>query len=188
MQRSGFKLGSFTLLELVVVLGILVVLAGMVTPILDRGLYDAAEGVTRTNLGAVRDAITGRFSYQADVGLRPSTIRDLLVRPTDGTAPPFNPQTGIGWRGPYLMDQGFTYVVQVEAGFTGAYGVEGDPAVPDGWRKPIVLQTPLGDAHRARIVSAGPDGILQTPADVAYPLPASRGDDLLVFLYMADAE
>lgn len=103
-----------------------------------------------------------------------------------------------------------------------AYGYPGEPALFDPWGSPYVLQVPpsqafaltggrladVSDEERfryARVVSAGPDGILSTPcyyantnevasswteakrrASVFGGTAAQRGDDLVLFLLRAD--
>lgn len=102
------------------------------------------------------------------------------------------------------------------------YGYPGEPALIDPWGNPYVLQIPPPQAfadnlgvlkevsdeerfHYARIVSAGPDGILSTPCFYANTnsvgsswseadrlisrvagSPSDRGDDLVLFLNRAD--
>ncbi len=103
------------------------------------------------------------------------------------------------------------------------YGFPGEPALHDPWGAPYVLQipprqafvlpsgalAPVGETERfryARIVSAGPDGILSTPcfyantnaagsawgpaqrrASIFAGRPEDRGDDLVLFLQRHDA-
>lgn len=95
-----------------------------------------------------------------------------------------------------------------------AYGQGGEPAVGDPWGNPYVLQIPAAEAfdapseaarfRYARLVSAGPDGILQTPCfNGASPTAvqrrqlrlagrmsdgstAPRGDDLVLFINRPD--
>ena len=103
------------------------------------------------------------------------------------------------------------------------YGLPGEPALFDPWGAPYVLQipppqafvlssgglAPVGETERfryARIVSAGPDGILSTPcfyvntnatgsvwgpaqrrASIFAGRPEDRGDDLVLFLHRSDA-
>jgi hypothetical protein len=82
------------------------------------------------------------------------------------------------------------------------YGAAGDNAMADPWGNPIVIQVPpaeeftnvVSDAKRfryARLVSAGPDGVLDTPRDrlagrQSDGTTAMRGDDLVLFLNRAD--
>ena len=75
----------------------------------------------------------------------------------------------------------------------GDYGTTNDPALADPWGNPVVLQMPTNvpdddECWRfARLVSAGPDGILQTPAETI-PVRTNRGDDLVLFLNRANAD
>lgn len=81
------------------------------------------------------------------------------------------------------------------------YGAAGDRTAADPWGNPIVVQVPPASAfdsstpekrfQYARIVSAGPDGILDTPRDrLAGMQPEgtteARGDDLVIFLSRQD--
>ncbi len=82
------------------------------------------------------------------------------------------------------------------------YGRAGDVAIGDPWGNPIVLQIPLeeafalpaSDAKRfryARLVSAGPDGVLQTPCNRLAGMQSDgsctlRGDDHVLFLTRPD--
>jgi prepilin-type N-terminal cleavage/methylation domain-containing protein len=85
---------------------------------------------------------------------------------------------------------------------TSRYGEPGDLTVGDPWGNPIVIQVPDAAAftqptqaeHRlrfARLVSAGPDGVLTTPLDRLAGLAPDgtkplRGDDLVQFLNRSD--
>lgn len=191
MRRPAGQPG-FTLLELVVVAAILVVLAGIAIPHLFGVRDSAAATATEATLASVRDAIVGDTvdhpGFRADTGRLPATVRGLFVQPTG--VPTFDRITGRGWRGPYIREATGTYRIDVARGRTALYGTDGDPAVVDGWGSPIVVQSPAGgDAAQreafTRLLSAGADGIFQTPADL-YPPLDSRGDDRVLFLLRAD--
>ena len=82
----------------------------------------------------------------------------------------------------------------------------GDPTVTDAWGHPIVIQEPTGDVgndqtiaelglvgaaaewarRHTRLVSAGRDGVIQTPANALMPTLVERGDDEILFLYRHD--
>jgi hypothetical protein len=157
---------------------------------------DSAQTVARASLHAIRDAIHGTSEapgYLTDMkfvpGFRCATIcaRDLLDAPSSYPSfSHFDPAAKRGWRGPY---------------------VKGDPASSDGmtivdpWGNPIIIQVPpvgkggsTDDLERfryARVLSGGPDGKVQTPADPLAGLQsdgtsAARGDDLILFLNRAD--
>jgi len=185
-RRAGL-----TLLELLVVLVVLVALAVVVVPMLSD-LRFGREGeerktpqqiVTEQTLLQVRAAILGADGQKGlwpDLAQReadlPQTIAELFV-PRVGW-PDFDPNTRLGWRGPYLLSNGARY------GATDAYGNADDPAVLDGWGWPIVIQIP--DAEHIRLVSKGEDGVLDTPPAVNLPTLAACGDDVILFLRVAD--
>ncbi|MCY2927963.1 MAG: prepilin-type N-terminal cleavage/methylation domain-containing protein [Planctomycetota bacterium] len=184
---------GFTLLELVLVAAILVILAGIVLPSISGLREDSSLTATTETFHAIRNAVAGtegRPGYLADMGRLPSTLRDLFIQPAGAT--PFDRFTARGWRGPYLMDATGTYRVDVAKGFLPAYGAEGDPALADAWGRPVILQVPTtaSDTNQrdqfTRIVSAGPDGVVQTPPASLYPTTDHRGDDVLLFLMRPD--
>jgi type II secretory pathway pseudopilin PulG len=105
----------------------------------------------------------------------------------------YDPVSSRGWSGPYIDHASGvlgTYGVNASAGFTENYGESGDPCPVDAWGRPIVLQQPVaaGSIHSnisvnyARVVSAGKDGVLQTPSDVLEPSSQQIGDDLVLYL------
>lgn len=117
----------------------------------------------------------------ATIAFLPRSTADVL----------YDPVTRRGWSGPYLMSTMGTYQIAPARGFSDLYGQNGDPAPLDGWGNPIVLQQPVllsasvasySDLTYARLVSAGPNGILETPATVLSPTLAERGDDVILSL------
>jgi len=195
---------ALTLAELVVVLAILVVLGSLVLPAAGRFTADTRESVTRLSLSRLRDVIAEIY-WQDDRDRqlpRPGTagltagrvdhpqLRYLFVNPTttpdETAAVTYDYDYLRGWRGPYLVHRdGSLYTVNAVNGFTTRYGLDGDPTVLDGWGRPIVLQNPSLPADTiqdVRLVSAGPDGILQTPAATATAALTATitGDDVLL--------
>jgi prepilin-type N-terminal cleavage/methylation domain-containing protein len=186
---------AMTLLELLIVVAVLVALAGLVIPMFSDIATRAADVTTRATLTAIARAITGvpeAPGFRQDLGKLPTAIGDLLVI---GSHPTFEPASARGWRGPYLLHHGAVYAIDASKGFTTAYGSAGSPTLRDAWGNPIVLQFPAkaGTDFTAeekstyvRLISAGPDGVLDTPADVLMPASAARDDDLLLFIATAD--
>jgi len=125
-----------------------------------------------------------------------------------------NMLAGRCWQGPYTMHTGANWRFGGETdpadpdyhrGFTTLYGEPGttgtgDPTVFDAWGHPIVLQEPTEapsgitdpdelariQHQHVRLVSAGEDGVLDTPTDVLMPDTTQRNDDLVVFLFRHD--
>jgi len=189
---------GFTIIELVVVVAILAALAGMVVPLLGATTDDSMLKATKVNLSHVRDVIMGnpeRPGYFSDIGKLPEIMADLFIIP-DGESP-YNRNTRRGWRGPYVTNASGTYAIDVTRGFTSVYCYAGlptrdDPAILDAWRNPLVIQRPASGTVEqkslfTRIVSAGPDGIINTPINLLYPELSDRGDDIVIFLRRADA-
>ncbi len=117
-----------------------------------------------------------------------------------------NMLSGRTWQGPYLSHTGARYTITDAdgsgTGFTDRYG---EAAVLDAWGRPIVLQVPdesatdlpsdLGEFTEtqirrlhARLVSAGPNGRIETPTDVLMPSAAERDDDVVLFLFRHDED
>jgi type II secretory pathway pseudopilin PulG len=212
-QLAIQKRVGLTLLELVIVVAILAIVAGFIIPsgayLEKRAKYTAANA----SLAAIRDAIAGtadKPGYYSDTGQYPNTLQDLFVQPAG--IPAFNRDTGRGWRGPYLLNATATYPAYTNGflgptssppyGITGNpanYGTTGDSAIVDPWGNVIILQwptsgTPAQNQAFIRLISAGPDGIVETPqsdpgdpSEPYYPLPADRGDDIVLFINHADS-
>lgn len=187
---------GLTLLELVVVVLVLVALAGILVPILSSDLrvrrgseeVTAPRLVTETTMRRMRDAIMGaegRPGYRGDLpGRLPATVRDLFVKPA--ALADFDMNTRTGWRGPYILEATGRYHVVPALNFTADYGAENDPALLDGWGRPIVIQyaSPDADKKYVRLISAGENGVIDT---LRTDLTAvNRGDDLVLFLRRAD--
>ncbi len=166
---------GYTVLEALVVLGILGVLAGTLLPLVfDSRQRDRAEETVR-QLEALKSAIVGRrspaegapertFGFEGDIGALPDSLEQLVSR--DGL-PGFqlDPASGLGagWRGPYL------------AGGLADRGAELDR---DAFGRPLryaARDTVVGGTPWAGwIRSAGPDGRHRTPDDLVAPLLAAE--------------
>ena len=87
---------GFSLIELMIVLVILGLLAGLVGPQLMRQLEGSKVDVAETQIKMLRSALQ---TYRIDVGTYPTTAQGLaaLMSPPDEVAD--------YWRGPYLQDE-----------------------------------------------------------------------------------
>jgi len=196
---------------MLLVVAILIVLAALIIPLLGNLRFSGAgrnrtaqEIATAATLGAVRDAILGTPAQPGlwqDLGEQPGcfpkTVADLFRASTNLPAKfqSFNPVTRLGWHGPYLSSGTGRYAVNSANNFTSDYGADGDPAILDAWGRPMILQVPkvngTNDILYARLVSAGPDGIIQTPVNKLAPsdlAPSDRGDDVILFLSVPDPQ
>lgn len=199
--RSRLLRRGLTLAEMLVVIAILAMVSGLVLPAVGHYVSDSRETVTRQDLTRLRDVVADVYWHDSysrlprpDLSVSPSRtdapqLRYLFVnRATETAALSFDPEYRRGWRGPYLVEQsGATYTVAASAGFTARYGENGDPAVWDGWGRPIVAQNPglLADGRvDVRLVSAGPNGVLEIPPTMgtAALTAADIGDDVWIGL------
>jgi hypothetical protein len=207
-------------MELMVVLAILAALAGVVIFRLTPGEIRMAGGgrnrtpseiATRTTLENIRQQVLGTPSspgYYADMGRDPlfwPVYLDWLLRVPAASEviagssnyvtrmQNYNPATQVGWRGPYIQVQGYSFAADPARGFTTKYGFGGH-----GWGNPIVMQLPTADytqppltaiRNEARLVSAGPNGNLDSELNnlggyAAYlSNPALAGDDVILWFF-----
>ena len=162
---NGHSRSALTLLELVVVLGILAVLSTVAVrslePIADQARYE----LTQTVLTNVREAIVGEASaarttnvcasYIGATGALPADIDDLFSKPSalqalasqsfDSDRDSVNDVTlSSGWNGPYLhLNAGASDIV-------------------DGWGNELAIATSAGDLE---IASLGSDNDSVAPED-----------------------
>jgi len=210
---------GMTLLEITVVLMALIALAGLVVPFVGGTGSMAMCQATDATLQAVKQSIMGSLagagyyadtlgSYPSDRGDTDYNLKYLFIAGdgsgTDPIAdwPAYSPQTGIGWRGPYLMNgTNLASKATLAANFSDATYVhalaDGDTIVNDGWGRPVILQVPAtcsvsaNPADCARLVSAGPgtgNGLPDADIDTAITDDdaSNRGDDRVLFLKIPD--
>lgn len=91
IDRTEIPAG-FTLVELLVVLAIMALLAGLVAPRVVGFLGSANVKASQVQLGNVEAGID---LYRLDVGVYPSTLQDLVARPAEAPR----------WNGPYFKKE-----------------------------------------------------------------------------------
>jgi len=126
----GFGAEGFTLVEMVVVVAIIALLAGVITPLIFNLLDDANEASTREEMANIRNAAV---NYYRDVNQWPPTwvsdgttvytgLKMLAVTKTNhgyllpcdssgqpyeyaAPVPAYDTSTGMGWNGPYATTE-----------------------------------------------------------------------------------
>jgi prepilin-type N-terminal cleavage/methylation domain-containing protein len=193
---------GLTLAELLIVISVLSVLATLVLPTVGNFLGESRNDVTQQSLARLRDVIAQTYWQDANRNLPQRNtsvtpvpagrmtspqLRYLFVNPlTEDATVTYNPAYRLGWRGPYLVaNSGSVYTINATTGFLEQYGENGDPTVLDGWGNPLVIQNPgtLADGGQdVRLVSAGPNGVLNIPpGKLTQDLTATDiGDDIFV--------
>ncbi|MBR2642081.1 MAG: type II secretion system major pseudopilin GspG [Lentisphaeria bacterium] len=127
MQKKGFRKHSFTLIEVVVAIMIVVMLASLATPLYFRYVRKAKLDTAKTQLKLLEQAL---MDYKLDVGKFPETSDGLqsLVE---------NVSQNEKWDGPYLKPSvpkdpwgnDYVYVSPGEHGDfdLSSYGADGQP-------------------------------------------------------------
>lgn len=120
---------------------------------------------------------------------RPTDMRDY---DTSAGERYYDPVLRIGWRDAWLSAT-TTTPYEIVGSFTDSYGEGSDLAPIDGWGNPVVIQLPEVSAgitelevDNVRLVSAGPDGVIDTPAGALTPTAVQKNDDLVLYLYRED--
>jgi type II secretory pathway pseudopilin PulG len=173
--------GGFTIVELLVVLLVLVGLAGVAISVSGVAWNQAESSLGLTQLVEAQKAVQ-RFEF--DNRRWPMRLSELSIQPAD--LPAHDPIRGFGWRGPYLSPVRGVYAVDAEQGFLADYGNSGDPVPLDLFDRALVLQRPDAQGRYLRVVSAGANGKLETPAQENYPARSICGDDALLYIREAD--
>jgi prepilin-type N-terminal cleavage/methylation domain-containing protein len=151
MNGAG-RCSGFTLLELVVVIAVLGVLAGAISPAVVQRIVEARVESTREEAEAIHEAIVGRpaesvFGFVGDIGRFPATFNELAQQ---GGLPAFTTATvrnvGMGWRGPYVNT-----------------GTSSGDYLTDAFGRAYT------GAATGQVRSAGPDGVVNNADDIVYP-------------------
>lgn len=176
---------GFTLVEVIVILVVLSILAAIAVPLVLRIFTVTAENTTNTEMQNLKNAMIGDpdklassqrsdFGYVGDMGCLPSSIQDLLTKPSGAPNYSFNStvQIGAGWRGPYITGA--------------ASGQETDTFTKDEWGNSYSYTVSGGCPLTATFISNGPDAALSTSDDINYSI-ASSDTTSTVSGYIKDA-
>jgi general secretion pathway protein G len=102
---------GFTLIELVIVIIVLGIVAGVAIPKFSSLTEQSRISATKDEMLRLKEAIVGdprlvssgeyiNRGFLGDVGYPPSRLSDLTVKPD--SIPSYNAVTRIGWNGPYI--------------------------------------------------------------------------------------
>ncbi|MEE9200443.1 MAG: hypothetical protein V3V45_03265 [Candidatus Brocadiales bacterium] len=161
------KTSGFSIIEIAIVIGIVAVLAGVLTPLTFKLIAARKERAARDELEVLKEAIIGKatstehgeeftFGFIGDIGNVPASLDRLK---TIGSLPAYSYDStkgmGAGWNGPYIMEK-----------FSGDF--KDDPWGTDySYSTTGGTNTDLGVEYLATITSAGPDHTLSTSDDLS---------------------
>ena len=213
-----FAQKGMTLIEITVVLLILIALAGLTIPYIGGTTRKALCDATDVSMANIKRTIMERYSLDTlgnfPVSKTGSTINSdfslhYLFAP--GGWPTFDPDTQVGWRGPYVQN-GIILNAADEGALDGSFKDVSSPfdaatdhihlnladtqtVILDAWGRPIIIQVrdeadcsdwglPTDQGQCARLVSAGPgSGISLANGALNTVISETRkGDDRIIYL------
>lgn len=161
------KRKQFSLLELLIVVGILGVLVTLVLPNFTNVQDDAREKVMKTEMQAIQAAF-GRFSSDTGVHSDTTKLTDIAdyglwplmdkIHPnaavTTITYSDYDAETGIGRRGPYLAEED---EITIDAADLATIFGQAEDAAPTTSVTIPVVKDPYGGYYRVLMPSSGTD-------------------------------
>ncbi len=183
---------SFTMIELLTVVAIIAVLAGIAVGVTNLVLNKSAEAKTEATIKALEIALNmykDKFGHYLDVSIIPKalTIEDSSI--LDDTAEAKEKFKVSLWQ---FLDQKLINSATIANGSTRYF--------KDGWDRPLLYRSP-GHYNKTTfdLGSVGPDGKIgdggtpiSTPADITssintdYNANFGKGDDIVNFIHNAD--
>lgn len=124
MKGLGHRFGhnaanGFTLIELVIIIIILGIIAGVAVPKFGAMTENSKINAAKDEMRLIKEAIVGdprlvsgneyiSRGFEGDVGFPPSRLTDLVIKPD--SIPAYDKYSRIGWNGPYLDSAGQSYL------------------------------------------------------------------------------
>lgn len=203
--RRGGNAG-FTLVEVIVVLAVVLLLTGIAVPMISGYMNDGRRARAEAEVKVVASAVT---SFYKDVGVWPArssagTNNVLYTLCSGPSLPTTNPFTNNNAMRTWLMDgthgdtldnhlltntpggsQGGAYPTTGSVRWRGPYSAGGTPLDP--WGRPYLVTVRSGTSTNATnykrlfVLSAGPDGALNTPAALTAATEIT-GDDIGIII------
>lgn len=119
IDNNAVREAGFTLVELVIILVVLGIIAGVAIPKFGNLTNSSKITATKKEMLALKRAIVGDPSvvaggqlvdrgFEGDVGFVPSSLSDLAIKPD--SIPSYNKLTRLGWNGAYIDSSGGDYL------------------------------------------------------------------------------
>ncbi len=167
--------GGFTLIEVIVVAGIIAILAGILVPLIFKEIDEARITRAAADTKSISTAI---MVFRKDTGKWPALLDDCSTAVTllegDGNAPN-NDITAVGYD--TTVTESLNNYLQTDIGcYTNWKGPYMAVVTADPWGRKYYLNAKQFNINRiVWIISAGPNGILETdPQSTMQPV----GDDI----------
>ena len=174
---------AFTLIEVIIVLAIIAILAGVAVPVALKLFERTAEDATREEMDNIKKSIIGDtrklqgsfrsdFGFLGDIGCVPDDLQRIFrndAPPLPSSLPTWTfdstKQTGAGWKGPYITGA--------------ATGQETDVYMKDQWGNDYTYTVPAAPPTcrlTATLTSNGPNGNFES----------GGGDDIALSIIAAE--
>jgi prepilin-type N-terminal cleavage/methylation domain-containing protein len=183
---------GFTLIEVIVAIAVVAILAGVITPSVIKHLEDSRRARAMNDCGTIGAAVASFYKDLARLPNAPTPADATLVLVGTGNAPTQGPANTAHWitgttdtlfnhlgqnRPLNVAANAYPAVAGTELIWRGPY--QGTfPPDPWGNRYEINVGASIAAANSVVVLSAGPDGIVQTPFALGYTANAS-GDDII---------
>ncbi len=188
---SGRDARGFTLMEIIVILGVVAILAAVLAPMVVRYLEDANKAKAESDVRQIAAAIlkfsrdTGRFPYYQSGGAT-GTTPDFEVLKGPGTYPalgtsnwPQDTSADVDTLDNQLQRNGPAYVTTGRFAWRGPYL---DALSEDPWGRSYLANVGKlqpGQNSQVWVISAGPNGVVDTPFATSSTAGAAlSGDDI----------
>lgn len=139
---------GFTLLEVIVVLAIISIFAGIAGTVIGTSVLSTEIEASEDRMDQLRDAL---LAYYGDTDEFPAATGDAVNDLADLVSDP----TVTGWDGPYISS-----------------GFENDDFLKDAWKRPLAYAYASGTAS-CTIAGNGPDGISGNSDDMTMTIDAT---------------
>lgn len=187
MTRESHPSSGFTLVELVVVVAIIALLAGILIPVVTSQIDDARKSRAMGDMDVIAKAFS---TFRTHTGMWPNdptvvAVASMTTSTLDFVGFPSlyaNPQSLTGWKGPYL-NTGYMNGTTMQASLAPTSTAAG-AGMLDPWGQPYRVYTfaqVSGVGGAICLVSRGPNGVFDSTAtQVQNGTPAS--DDIVLVI------
>jgi len=157
---------GFTLIEIIIVIAVIAILAGIATPSIVKNIRDSRIARTRSDCKEVASAMASFYKDTAQWPNQKNGARFYYTLKTGGSDPAR--MWGGAWSNRadtfenHLITNTPNYPTTGEQKWDGPYQTE---FKADPWNHPYICPVwylSAGDTHPVYVLSAGPDGVLQT--------------------------
>jgi len=188
---------GFTLIEVIVVIAVVAILAAILTPTITKNIDDSKRARAVNECQVIAASLT---SFYKDLGIWPArrnaTDNYLYLLYGDGRTPTNSGVDTQFWTGAWGSDREDTFTNQLISNTPNGSGTPYTTTGQLAWRGPYAIEyksDPWGNRYACNgaylwccgldeavwVVSAGPDGVIETSVNQNIVNPTVSGDDIV---------